>query len=174
MKPVDTTTEQMIKDCLRYDPEEGLLFWIKKINKNTPIGVEAGSTSGKRYRHLKVQGVNLLAHRVCWFLYFNSWPSGVLDHINGDTFDNRIVNLRDVNLNQNSQNRRTISCSKYKGVQAENSNKNPWKARIRVDGQLKHLGMFKTAEQAAKAYDAAATEYFGEFACLNFPREIYA
>lgn len=172
MKPVDSQTEKIIKDCLWYEPETGRLLWIKKINKNTIIGAEAGSTSGKRYRHLKVQGVNLLAHRVCWFLYYNTWPSGVLDHINGDTLDNRIVNLRDADLNQNSQNRRAVSLSGYKGVQAEKSTANPWKASIRVRGKLSHLGMFKTAEQAAEAYDAAALMHFGEFAKLNFPVEV--
>jgi HNH endonuclease len=67
--------------------------------------------------------------------------------------------------------RRRRDCSApYKGVSwcAEVSR---WKAGIRVDGKLIHLGLHETAEGAARAYDRAAKHFHGEFAVLNFNEE---
>jgi len=41
-------------------------------------------------------------------------------------------------------------------------------ARIKVEGRLISLKCFKSAEDAARAYDKAAIHYFGEFASTNF------
>lgn len=101
---------------------------------------------------------------------------GRVDHRNGNGLDNRRSNLRAATRTQNSQNSAkrhstngTPPPSPYKGVSISRSKRNPWRARIKVERQEIILGYYKTQEEAARAYDAAALKYFGEFARLNFP-----
>lgn len=95
----------------------------------------------------------------------------VVDHINGDTLDNRRCNLRECSTAQNAINRGTPHNNKsgYKGV-SWYARFNQWRAVIRVNYRLVHLGYFDSPEDAARAYDMAAKEHFGEFAVLNFPK----
>lgn len=93
-----------------------------------------------------------------------------VDHINGDTLDNRKINLRVCSLKQNSRNRnkqRALASSKYKGV-SWHKIKRRWQARIICNRICIYLGYFISELDAAMAYDRAATRYFGEFAKLNF------
>lgn len=89
-----------------------------------------------------------------------------VDHWDGDGLNNRRLNLRPCNRSQNiaNQKRRTGGRSKFKGV---NPSKLRWQARISVNGVRRHLGSFRTEEDAALAYNAAAVVAFGEFANLN-------
>lgn len=95
-----------------------------------------------------------------------------VDHIDGDGLNNRRSNLRHATAEQNRANRRKRGkqrgsySSKYKGVCLPAPR---WLAFISHLGKMKHLGAFKTEEEAARAYDRAAKELFGEFASLNFP-----
>ena len=96
-----------------------------------------------------------------------------VDHINGDGLDNRRSNLRVVTQAQNTKNRskqRSATSSPYKGVSwHKHKQHNKWSAYITANGHRKHLGYFSDPVDAAKAYDSAARELFGEFAKLNIP-----
>ena len=97
-------------------------------------------------------------------LIMNAPKNLSIDHINGDSLDNRKSNLRLCTRSQNCQNRAKLkkpTLSIYKGVQ-------PWFKKWRVIVRKKHVGMFKTEIEAAKAYDKKAKELFGEFARTNF------
>lgn len=92
------------------------------------------------------------------------------DHINGLGLDNRRENLRSATHSQNKMNepkKRGQYTSKFKGVSWYNR-LSCWRAQVMLDRKVVYSRCFKSEEQAASAYDAAAREYFGEFANVNF------
>jgi len=101
-------------------------------------------------------------------------PKGLeVDHVNGDSLDNRRTNLRLVTTMQNSRNQRTqgtykgkTKSSKFKGVSFDKGS-GQWSASICVGRRLKWLGRHESQEGAALAYNAAAVSLFGEHARLN-------
>lgn len=119
---------------------------------------------GGSWRKNNVVQKNVLMHRV-----IINCPVGMqVDHINGNKLDNRRLNLRICTNIQNARNRAPYekTSSKYKGVSFHKETKK-WQAYIKVDKKLKYLGLFKTEEDAAEAYNLAAKENFGEFCRLN-------
>ena len=90
-----------------------------------------------------------------------------VDHKNGDPLDNRRNNLRICNrsLNNANKGKQINNTSGYKGV---TWHAGKWKAQIKINRKNKYLGRFANKEDAAKAYDSAAREAFGEFARTNF------
>lgn len=93
-----------------------------------------------------------------------------VDHINLDRLDNRRSNLRKCSNQQNSWNSGLSKANRsgYKGV-SWHKQCSKWTVRIKANGKHHSLGLHVNKVEAAKAYDNAAKEYFGEFARLNFP-----
>jgi hypothetical protein len=100
--------------------------------------------------------------------FLTGWP--LVDHINRNGLDNRRVNLREATKQQNGANRglQSNNTSGFKGV-TWNKECRSWQAKIAVSGVTRYLGLFSTPEKAARAYDTAAKDSYGEFAWLNFP-----
>jgi hypothetical protein len=96
-------------------------------------------------------------------------PGEVVDHINGNTLDNRRANLRRCTHTGNSINRKLgkNNSSGYRGV-SHDRRYGTWRASIRADRKQISLGCFATPEEAAMAYDRAAAVFHGAFARFNF------
>jgi len=92
----------------------------------------------------------------------------LVDHINGNKLDNRRANLRLATPSQNQANAKKSknNTSGFKGVSWHASSQK-FQARLCFNRKLIALGLFKTAIEAAYAYNKAAVLYFGEFAKLN-------
>jgi len=130
--------------------------WQYKPTPNTGYAVRS---VGPRHKQKRVY-----MHRIIL-----NPPSGKeTDHINSNGLDNRRCNLRACTRSQNHMNRRKkAGCtSQFKGV-AWNIYHQQWQASLMVDYKRQHLGLFENEQDAARAYNAAARERFGEFARLN-------
>lgn len=93
------------------------------------------------------------------------------DHINRDGLDNRRANLRIASTVQNAANRgpQINNTTGFKGVVVRNKKSGiRYVAAIQIEGQMIHLGTFFNPEDAARRYDMAAREAWGEFAFTNF------
>lgn len=110
---------------------------------------------GDRYHHE-------LLHR----FVLRAAPEDLVDHWRGERWDCRKENLRIVTHQQNCMNRAPRDGRQYKGIYPHGRK---WKARIKMDGVNQYIGIFDSPEDAARAYDEAARQMFGEFARLNFP-----
>lgn len=90
------------------------------------------------------------------------------DHKDGNGLNNQKSNLRPATNQQNLFNQRLgkRNCSGFKGVSwCKHTRK--WRAMIGKDGKIHYLGQFADRIAAAKAYDRAAVELFGDFAKTN-------
>ena len=96
-----------------------------------------------------------------------------VDHINGDTLDNRPENLRQVTTQQNAYNRRkhANNTSGYKGV-CFHKRRGKYQAKISKDRVHTYLGYYDTAIEANAAYQAAAAVLYGEFNRKDANKEI--
>lgn len=147
--------------------DDDVYEWASKHNwsvtgfENYFYAARKVTVSFKKFKHLRL-------HRVI----ADAKPGESVDHINGNTLDNRRVNLRVCTHAQNCQNRKkhVNGKSKYKGISWHKRMKR-WTAHINKSDGLCYLGAFIIEEEAAKAYDRAAIETYGEFARLNFPQD---
>lgn len=116
------------------------------------------------YAASRIDGKLTMLHR-----FILNPPSGYdTDHIDGNGLDDRRENLRNCTRQENSRNQQPqLNCSsRYKGVYLNNQ-KTKWCAEIKVDGKYEHLGSFDNEDDAALAYNRAASLRFGKFARLN-------
>ena len=107
-------TQEYLKEALDYDPETGVFKWRMDRpsshfpdwrgrngwSKNISSDLIAGSPSKPTKRNplsyliIGLSGKNYKAHRLAWLYVYGEWPSEDIDHINQNTLDNSIDNLR--------------------------------------------------------------------------------
>lgn len=107
------------------------------------------------------------AHRVAWRLYKRGPLPPEVDHICGVRSCVNPNHLRGATRHQNGASIHVVrSASGYKGV-SWHAKVGKWIAGIKVNQKRINLGYFDNPQDAARAYDAAAEEHFGEFAKTN-------
>lgn len=146
-----------------------MIWKIKKRNSRKNAGEKAGHFNNaiKHPRHVvMINFKNYGASRIIFLWHHGYLPINV-DHKDRDTTNDRIENLRPATRGENQRNRTSSknSRSKYLGVVCDRNKY--WLCRICINGKTKHIGCFKTEEEAALAYNEMAKIHHGEFANLN-------
>lgn len=152
---------------LSYDPSTGFLHW--KVDRHCGRGrvfARAGTRAGSidkstGYERISVNYVHCHSHRLSWLLTHGVWPSGDIDHINGNPSDNRLSNLRDVPHRVNLQNRRKANANNrcgMLGVTERPSGRFAAAITAPTDGSRLSLGLYDSPGEAHEAYLTAKRE----------------
>ena len=168
----------ILRELIDYDPETGALVWrVRDVSFFTDGGKSALHSmrvwntryAGKPALNCKgtagyfsgnIFNRKYFAHRVAWAIYSGAWPERQIDHINGNTLDNRIANLRSVTRQENGKNRAigTNNTSGTIGVYWSIS-RSKWAAEIYKNGRQIVIGRFKIKDEAIQARAKANVEY---------------
>lgn len=146
-------TPEVCRELFRYDEETGRLFW-KDVRyrgfRADNRGKEAFPISDTGYRRGKVHGMMFQAHRIIFAIAYGRWPTGEVDHINGDRLDNRLSNLREVTPSENKRNmrKRHNANGPIAGVRERFGR---WIAYSSSGETNIHIGAFSTKEEAIAA-----------------------
>lgn len=161
-------TQQQVRSLLDYEPDTGTFRWKVLMAPRAPIGAIAGNVHDKDGRvRISIAGRMYFAHRLAWFWMTGEWPPNDVDHINGDSADNRWDNLRLATRSENLRNR--VSKPSNSGFRGVFKRSDGWFAKIQVNRKQIYLGLFKTVEEADAAYKAAVKKYHGEFGFVRNP-----
>lgn len=164
----------VLRQLFTYDPSSGVLSWryralaAKEWNTryaNKPAGAVKRKRDGRPTGiSVDIKGTPFLAHRLIWGLIHGELSVELeVDHRDCNPLNNRLDNLRLANNNQQQQNARVLRKTTT-GIKGVRFHRGKFQAQIKHNRVSRHLGTFNTAEQAKAAYDAAASELFGEFA----------
>lgn len=155
-------TQERLLELFEYEPKTGMLR-RRQPKRNAYPWMKIGSKG--QYLATTIGGRTYYLHRLVWLYHKGSLPR-MIDHINRDTSDNRIENLRECTNAQNQYNSRMKSNNRSgrKGVVRHwNCPGKPWQAKIVVSGKVISLGYYKSRDEAAKAYEDASAKYAKEF-----------
>ncbi len=166
---MEIITCETLHNLFYVDMERGKLIW-KKPPRNHPrlLGMEAGSPRAghsKTYWVIKIGRVAYRRGRLVFLAAHGHFPEPCVDHINGNSLDDRIENLREATVAENARNHKTRArrINLPMGVRVLRSS-GRFQARISLDGKQFHLGAYDTPEQASAVYLAKRKELFREFA----------
>ena len=154
----------------QYDPASGVLSWRERAEgfgsealmaawnrrfANRP----AGAVNHAGYLQVRYADRDYLVHRVIWSMEYGCEPKHQLDHIDGDSTNNRLENLRDVPHFENCRNAslRSDNTSGTTGISWSKRWKR-WVVRLHILGKAKTIGSFREFDDAVIARDAAYTQ----------------
>lgn len=160
-------SQEQISNLFTIDFAAGKVFWKNVAKEHARLnGQEAGAprVSTKPYWVIKVQKRAYRRAQIILAAATGVWPAECVDHISGDSLDDRPENLRHATVSQNAMNHksRAKKAPEPMGVRLTASGK--YQARIALNKRQLVIGVFESAGAASAAYQAARKEMFREFA----------
>jgi hypothetical protein len=154
-------TQELLQE--RFEYADGVL--LRKTSRGgIPKGTPTGCDNGHGYLVTSVNSKLYPTHRLI-FLYHHGYLPILVDHINGNTKDNRIENLREATYSQNNYNatKKSTNKSGYKNVFWCNT-RQKWTVQLCTEGINRHIGYFDSIELAVSAAAEARHKQHKEFA----------
>jgi hypothetical protein len=163
--PKYALSPEKIKEYLGYDPETGEFFWLKATNKRMVLGQPAGNLHSTGYVRIGLFGYKFFAHHIAWIITYGCWPTDVIDHINRDRADNRIVNLRLATRSENAFNAK-VPVNNSTGVKGIGKvpGYDKYRVRLRKNNKFYCAGQYASIEEAAMVRQELEKRHFPNFA----------
>lgn len=129
--------------------KSGKLYWKINRSSNARKGQEAGSLDSKGYRFIRLNKKAYRTHRIIWKMLKNEDPLGEIDHIDGNSLNNKIKNLRIVSHQENLKNckLRKDNTSGITGI-SFNKKRKKWVSYMHINGAMINLGEFDKKKKA--------------------------
>ena len=160
-------TTEIVRELMDYEPETGVFTWRPRAMEWFPSGRSckiwntryAGKSAGSVKKNnsgyprwdICVLGKYHRASRLAFLWMGEPLPEEV-DHLNGDSLDNRWANLLASNNAENQKNR-SMSRDNTSGINGVCWHKatGKWRSQVSINGKYRHLGLFDNINEAAAA-----------------------
>ena len=155
-------TKDLVNNLFEY--KDGHLYWKNITYRQTNlIGKEAGTLDNNR-RQITIDRKHYKTHRII-FLMFNGYMPKEVDHIDGNSLNNKIENLREANRSENVCNIgiKKTNTSGYKGVHWDKA-RNKWMVTVQKNKKIVFNKRFEDLELAVLVAEEARNKYHKEFA----------
>jgi hypothetical protein len=170
-------SQEYLQECFEYDEDTGILTWkvrpLHHFENSHSMNVSNAQFPGKKilnnkkgYYVVKIKGKYYQVNRIVWKLLKGTEPENIIDHIDGDSLNNKIGNLREASNSENSRNVKFNKTNKL-GVKGVCQKCNKYQAQISYDGEVHSLGFYDTVEEASLVYQIASLKHHGEFSTVN-------
>lgn len=168
IRPIITT--ERIHELLTYEPDTGFFRWLVTRRGKFKVydpGDIAGNVCKDGYWRISLDNIPYLGHRLAWVMTHGYWPEEI-DHIDRVKSNNRLSNLKSCNRKENMQN---VVWADFHGKNGSfRGNKTGLPRGVtkstsgytfRATHRLKHLGLFKTPEEASMVFEEAKRKFDG-------------
>jgi hypothetical protein len=157
-----------LRQILEYDPDTGIFLWLAPSKHHAEkVGKVAGvstPSNGKFYVKISIDGKKYSRSRLAFLYMTGRWPTEFIDHINGNSLDDRWQNLREASATQNAWNHKTRKRSKDLPMGVRQDVRGKYVARIGHNKTLITIGTFDTVQAAQDAYQNERSVRYGKFA----------
>jgi hypothetical protein len=147
-----------------FDYINGQLFWKIKPCVRVNVGDVAGCLVDKGYIQVTYRYRQYCVHRLIWEWHYGSIPEGyIIDHIDGNSLNNKIENLRMATDSQNQHNSKKPK-NNTSGIKGVSPSRGKWKVTIYLNDKGYFFGRFDDLELAELIADEARIKLHGRYA----------